>query len=76
MNASDRYVKVVKWSTEDGCYVGLAPGLVYGGCHGDDQRAVFDELCEIVDEAVQLLLEDGRELPPATADLAVVPLAA
>ncbi|MEI9902473.1 MAG: hypothetical protein WDN31_22980 [Hyphomicrobium sp.] len=32
-----------------------------------DERAVFDELCRIVEEAVALYREDGKPLPPATA---------
>ena len=51
MKESARYAKVVEWSEEDQCYVGSAPGLIFGGCHGNDERAVFDELCRIVDEA-------------------------
>ena len=62
---SARYAKIVSWSDEDGCYVGRAPGLVDGGCHGDDERAVFDELCVIVEEAVALYRLDGKPLPPA-----------
>ncbi len=67
MKASARYAKIVEWSDEDGCYVGSAPGLILGGCHGDDERAVFDELCRIVEEAVRIYEEEGRPLPPATA---------
>ena len=44
---------------EDGCYVGGAPGLLLGGCHGDDERAVFEELCKIVDETIRLYLKQG-----------------
>ena len=74
MNDSARYVKVVEWSEADQCYVGSAPGLVYGGCHGDDEQLVFEELCRIVEEAVSLYRVDGRPLPPATSgrDLAVI----
>jgi hypothetical protein len=54
MKDSARYVKIVAWSEEDGCYVGSAPGLILGGCHGDDERQVFDELCQIVDEVIDL----------------------
>jgi hypothetical protein len=61
---SARYAKVVEWSEEDQCFVGSAPGLIYGGCHGTDERAVFDELCDIVDEIVAFYEEDGRTLPP------------
>jgi hypothetical protein len=34
MQESARYVKLVEWSDEDQCYVGSAPGLLLGGCHG------------------------------------------
>ena len=74
MNDSARYVKVVEWSEADQCYVGSAPGLVYGGCHGDDERLVFEELCRIVEEVVALYRVDGKPLPPATSgcDLAAI----
>ena len=67
MNKSNRYAKVVEWSDEDQCFVGSAPGLILGGCHGDDERKVFDELCVIVEEAIALYEADGKALPPATA---------
>jgi hypothetical protein len=38
---SAKYAKIVEWSDEDQCYVGSAPGLIYGGCHGDDERQVY-----------------------------------
>jgi hypothetical protein len=47
MKDSARSAKIVEWSDEDRRYVGGAPGLVYGGRHGDDERQVFAELCEI-----------------------------
>ena len=67
MKDSARYVKLVEWSEEDQCYVGSAPGLVYGGCHGTDERSVFDELSQIVDETIDLYLREGKPLPPATS---------
>ncbi len=67
MKESDRYVKIVEWSEEDQVYVGSAPGLIYGGCHGTDERYVFDELCRIVDEAIALYHEDNKPLPPSTS---------
>ncbi len=67
MKDSARYVKIVEWSDEDRCYVGSAPGLFYGGCHGDDERAVFAELCDIVEETIALYREANRPLPPATS---------
>jgi predicted RNase H-like HicB family nuclease len=67
MRDSAKYVKIVEWSDEDQCYVGSAPGLIYGGCHGLDETAVFAELCQLVEEAIELYKEDGRPLPPATS---------
>ena len=67
MKDSARYVKIVEWSEEDHCYVGSAPGLIYGGCHSDDEKAVFEELCQIVEEAIELYHKDDKLLPPATS---------
>ena len=67
MKDSARYVKVVEWSDEDQCYVGSAPGLIYGGCHGPDEKVVFEKLCVIVDEAIVLYRQDGKPLPAPTA---------
>lgn len=63
MSESKRYLKIVEWSDEDGCHVGSAPDLMYGGCHGDDERKVFDELCQIVDEIIENHRVDGTPLP-------------
>jgi hypothetical protein len=62
-----RYQKYVVWSDEDGCYVGLCPGLFLGGCHGNDERKVFRQLCQIVEDNISGLLEGGWSLPPPTA---------
>ena len=67
MKESAHYVKLVEWSDEDQCYVGSAPGLLLGGCHGDDEKAVFDELCRIVEETISIYKEDGKPLPPPTS---------
>ena len=67
MKDSARYVKIVEWSDEDQCFVGSCPGLIFGGCHGDDEKAVFAELCRIVDETIDLYKVDGKPLPPATS---------
>lgn len=67
MKPSARYAKIVEWSNEDQCYVGSSPGLLYGGCHGDDEAAVFRELIEIVEETIALYQAEGRPLPAPTA---------
>jgi len=67
MKESARYVKIVEWSEEDQCYVGSSPGLIYGGCHGENEREVFDELCRIVEETIALYKMDDKPLPPPTS---------
>ena len=67
MKDSAKYVKIVEWSDEDQCFVGSCPGLIYGGCHGDDERQVFEGLCSIVDEAIETYKRDNRPLPPPTS---------
>ena len=67
MKDGARYVKIVEWSDDDQCFVGSAPGLIYGGCHGLDEKEVFDELCGIVDEVIMLYRREDRPLPPSTA---------
>jgi predicted RNase H-like HicB family nuclease len=68
MKESDQYLKIVRWSVEDGCYVGTAPGFMRGGCHGPDERKVYAELCDIVDEVIASMKTDGDPLPPPTID--------
>ena len=67
MKESARYVKIVEWSEEDQCLVGSCPGLFYGGCHGEVEKVVFAELCDIVEETIQLYKRDGKPLPPPTS---------
>ena len=42
MTDSAKYAKIVEWSEEDQGFVGSSPGLIYGGCHGQDEKAVFE----------------------------------
>lgn len=67
MKKSDRYLKVVEWSDEDRCYLGTCPGLMLGGVHGEDETAVYRELCQVVEEWIEIHDEDNEPLPPATA---------
>jgi predicted RNase H-like HicB family nuclease len=67
MTKGAKYVKLVEWSDEDQCYVGSCPGLFYGGCHGDDEQAVFAELCQIVEDTIGVYESEGKPLPPITS---------
>ncbi len=63
MKKYTKYVKIIEWSEEDGCYIGSCPELFYGGCHGDNEFEVFVELCRIIEETVDLYKQDGKQLP-------------
>ena len=63
MSKGDRYLKLVEWSDDDGCFIGSCPELFFGGCHGSDAKEVFSELCEIIEETVELYERDGKPLP-------------
>lgn len=67
MTPSARSVKIVEWSEEDRYYVGSCPDLFHGCCHGPDERAVFAELCKLVNDTTELYQHEGRPLPPQTS---------
>lgn len=64
---NESYIKVVEWSTEDGCFIGSAPPLVGPCCHGDDEMEVYQQLCNIVQDWVELHRREGAQLPQASA---------
>jgi predicted HicB family RNase H-like nuclease len=67
VKASDRYLKIVEWSEEDGCYVGSCPGLMLGGVHGPDEAKVYRQLIRVVEDWIETLEREGHPLPSATA---------
>ncbi|MEP7336971.1 MAG: hypothetical protein ABI977_04450 [Acidobacteriota bacterium] len=67
MNESALYLKIVEWSDEDGCFVGQCPGIIGPCCHGDEEAQVYTELCQIVNEWIEIMKKDGKALPPPTA---------
>jgi predicted HicB family RNase H-like nuclease len=58
-----RYAKFVEWSEEDSCFVGRCPEIMGGGVHGADEARVYAELCQAVEEMLELIHADGLELP-------------
>ena len=67
MKAKDQYLKIVEWSEEDQCYVGTCPGLMLGGIHGNNETQVYKELCQAVEEWIEIYQEDREPLPAVTA---------
>lgn len=68
MNEAACCVKIVEWSDEDNCFVGSCPGLLYGGCHGDNEKEVFADLCQRFEDFIELYAAERRDLPPVTSD--------
>ena len=66
MKDRDKYLKIVEWSDEDQCYIGSIPGWIGKCCHGDDELEVYRQLCQILDEWIEIYKKDGRRLPPLT----------
>lgn len=66
MNESAMYIKIVEWSDEDKCFIGYCPGIIGPCCHGDHEIEVYRELCQIVEEWLEIAKEESRELPPPT----------
>jgi len=67
LKESAQYVKIVEWSAADDCFVGQCPGIVGPCCHGDDEAEVYADLCQIVDQWITTMKDDGTPLPPPTA---------
>src|ERR1700679_1418222 len=62
-----RYAKFVEWSDEDQCFIGRCPEIMSGGVHGNDEARVYAELCQAVEEMVELIHADGHALPESLA---------
>jgi predicted HicB family RNase H-like nuclease len=63
-----RYTKFVEWSDEDHCFIGRCPELMLGGIHGNDEARVYAELCQAVEEMVEVTAKDGQSLPVPLAN--------
>ncbi len=63
MKKKDHYLKIVEWSDEDQCYVGSIPGWIGKCCHGDNEEDVYRQLCQILDEWVEIYESGNIPLP-------------
>jgi predicted HicB family RNase H-like nuclease len=62
-----RYAKFVEWSDEDQCFIGRCPEIMAGGVHGSDEARVYAELCQAIEEMLELIHTDGLEIPEPLA---------
>ena len=68
MKPEDQYLKFIRWSEEDGFYVGYCPDLFpWGGvCHGATEEEVFHELCVLVREEISDLFQAAQPVAPVS----------
>ena len=71
MTKSAQYIKIVEWSEEDQTYIGYCRGVIGPCCHGDDEVEVFRNLCQIVDEWLEINYQDKQALPAPTVGMNV-----
>jgi len=74
MKPADSYLRFVKWSDEDQCYIGYCPDLFYGGIyHGEREEETYANLCVTVRDEIEHRLSKDEKLPTpsvrATRDL-------
>ena len=60
------YLKYVRWSTEDNCFIGSIPDLCGDCCHADTELETYRQLIEIEQSLIELYQADGKNLPPVT----------
>jgi hypothetical protein len=64
MKSADPHHRHVRWSDEDQAYIGYCLDLYFGGvCHGEDEAAVYAELCGLVRDEIEHRLAKGEALP-------------
>lgn len=61
--SAKRYPRHIRWSDEDGCFVGSLPDICGDCTHGDTIAEVAANLDEVAEMCVECDLEDGRPLP-------------
>lgn len=53
----------VNWSKDERIFVGTAPTVMYGGCHGESEDDVRCEISAVLDEIIDLYRHHGKPIP-------------
>jgi len=67
VHLASRYPLHVRWSEEDGAYLGSVPGLIGDCCHAATPEGVLSQLKDIAEDLVEYLSRQGAQLPAAPA---------
>ncbi|MBK1792178.1 helix-turn-helix domain-containing protein [Persicirhabdus sediminis] len=59
------YIKLVRWSDEDQCFIGSIPDLCGDCCDGESQKEVYLQLLDIEGGWIEAFDKEGKEYPPA-----------
>ena len=62
---ASRYPLHIRWSDEDGAYLGSVPGLIGDCCHAATPEGVLSQLKDIAEDLVDYLGTQGAALPEA-----------
>lgn len=68
-NLVKRYPVTIRWSDEDGCFIGTVHALAGDVCHGEDPAAVFQTASAIALDIVKSRLRREKALPQSPVDL-------
>lgn len=63
MKVSDQYHKRIEWSDEDQIYIGKCPDFI-SGKHGYDPVKLYGELCEVIEDVVNIFKGQAKKLVP------------
>jgi hypothetical protein len=63
MKKADQYLKWVEWNDEDQTYLGKCPDVITG-IHGDNPLQLYIDLCNLVEEVLDIMQSQGRMMPP------------
>ncbi|MDP4625230.1 MAG: type II toxin-antitoxin system HicB family antitoxin [Akkermansiaceae bacterium] len=57
------YLKWVRWSDDDACFIGSIPDICGDCCHGETEIDVFQQLLDIEKEWIETFRVEGKPLP-------------
>jgi predicted RNase H-like HicB family nuclease len=60
---ANKYSTIVQWSEADGAFIATVPEFPHLSSFGDTSQQAVDELRGVIDDAVDILEQEGGDLP-------------